>query len=329
MHHRRGTIERLDSWDSIYERYRQFSEERFSKEPEEAGQKDGDTSTLGSGNRGGRPSGNTGGGSLQGGTDDQLPDDATAGDAAGATDPGGNQTGVGGVSGNGAGSGGRGTGGSSGGSGGVQSGDSNADQSGGLGSGGQSQTDTHGSGKTNNEKTKSGNVDGDSGLASDYQTEYNSKSTGFNEGILTPRNMADPLEQFLEELAETVGPIDDYVMKELGYDSVEQMHKGLMGLQVDAVASAIFNIKRRSGIVIADQTGVGKGRQAAAVIRYARRNGLVPVFITVKPNLFTDMNDDLQDIGEEEIRPFIFNDKVGVQSKKRAGRTGSTVPQYD
>jgi hypothetical protein len=80
-----------------------------------------------------------------------------------------------------------------------------------------------------------------------------------------------------------------------------------MGLQVDSVASAIYQIKRGKGVIIADQTGIGKGRQAAAVIRWAAKNGKVPVFVTVKPSLFTDMFGDLHDIGTDSIAPLILN----------------------
>ena len=44
-------------------------------------------------------------------------------------------------------------------------------------------------------------------------------------------------------------------------------------------------------------TGIGKGRVNAAVIRYAIRQGLNPVFVTEKPNLYADMFRDMEDIG--------------------------------
>ena len=63
--------------------------------------------------------------------------------------------------------------------------------------------------------------------------------------------------------------------------------------------------EKEQGIIIADQTGIGKGRQAAAVIRHAVMNDYIPVFFTKKPDLFTDMYRDLKAIGFENIRPFI------------------------
>src|SRR5258706_9405822 len=85
------------------------------------------------------------------------------------------------------------------------------------------------------------------------------------------------------------------------------MHASLMGLQVDSVASAIHQNQQGKGVIISDQTGIGKGRQAAAIIRWADRAGHIPVFLTAKPSLFTDMYGDLHDIGTDDINPFIVN----------------------
>lgn len=51
--------------------------------------------------------------------------------------------------------------------------------------------------------------------------------------------------------------------------------------QIDSVAMAIYNIEMRSqAVIIGDQTGIGKGRQAAAMIRYGMLSGYLPVFFT-------------------------------------------------
>ena len=150
---------------------------------------------------------------------------------------------------------------------------------------------------------------------SEYQVPYPVKSRGFNESVLIPVALKEPTERFLDKLESEVGDIDQYVAEELGYESVDELWKGLMGLQVDGVASAIYNINNGGATIIADQTGVGKGRQAAALIRYAKKIGKIPVFVTVDPNLFTDMWDDLADIGTTDIVPFIVNDKEGIKVK--------------
>lgn len=141
-----------------------------------------------------------------------------------------------------------------------------------------------------------------------FQTTYHPRSSRKDEGVLVPINMAQPLQDALASLEDAVGDIDQFAARELGYRSVDAMHEALMGLQVDSIASAIYQNKMRGkGIIIADQTGIGKGRQAAAMIRWAIREGMTPVFVTVKPSLFTDMMRDLTDIGSKDVKPFLLN----------------------
>jgi len=74
--------------------------------------------------------------------------------------------------------------------------------------------------------------------------------------------------------------------------SIEEKQKGIKCLcdafsaeQVDAIAVAIYNIEQKGqGCIIGDQTGIGKGRIAAGMIRYAVNSGLKPIFLTEKPN---------------------------------------------
>ena len=139
------------------------------------------------------------------------------------------------------------------------------------------------------------------------QADYIPGSDGFNQDVLIPVNMAQRVSNAMSKFIEENGSIDGYVAEKLGYDSIEELHKSFMALQVDAAALAISKIEQGRGIIIADQTGVGKGRQAAAVIRYALQTGKTPVFITQKPNLFSDMYGDLMDIDTQGVNPFIMN----------------------
>ena len=53
-------------------------------------------------------------------------------------------------------------------------------------------------------------------------------------------------------------------------------------------------------------TGIGKGRQAASLIRYAKKQGQVPVYFTKTAGLLSDVYRDLVDIGSPDLRPFVF-----------------------
>ncbi len=106
------------------------------------------------------------------------------------------------------------------------------------------------------------------------------------------------------------GNIDEFVRQRLKFRNKIELCKALSAEQIDAVAMAIYNIEvRKQGMIIGDQTGIGKGRIAAAMIRYAVNQGHQPIFITEKANLFSDLYRDLTAIGSSHLVPFIVNGK--------------------
>lgn len=128
--------------------------------------------------------------------------------------------------------------------------------------------------------------------------------------VYTPDSMDFEIHQAAARIKKAVGSFDVYVREKLGYKSDIALCKSLASEQIDGVAMAIYNIEQKSqGIIIGDQTGIGKGRQAAAMIRYGVEQGLKPIFISEKPNLFSDIYRDLEDIGSSNLKPFIVNRK--------------------
>lgn len=65
-------------------------------------------------------------------------------------------------------------------------------------------------------------------------------------------------------------------------------------------------------MIIGDQTGIGKGRQAAAMVRYGMLAGYFPIFLTDRYTLFSDMYRDCKALGIKDARPLILNQKVSV-----------------
>ncbi len=115
------------------------------------------------------------------------------------------------------------------------------------------------------------------------------------------------MDNILTQIEAENGSIDEYIRKELGYDTIEEAHQALAAEQMDSVAMAIYQMKKGQALIIGDQTGVGKGRQMAALIRWAVMRGEKPVFVTQKADLFSDIYRDLVDIGSGDLVPFIFN----------------------
>lgn len=129
-----------------------------------------------------------------------------------------------------------------------------------------------------------------------------------------PDSMAYETHEALEQIKEAVGgDVDNFVRDRLGYTTKTALCKALSAEQTDAVMMAIYNIEARGqGMIIGDQTGIGKGRVAAAMIRYGCQQGMKPVFLTEKANLFSDIYRDLYAIGSGRLKPFIVN---GRESK--------------
>jgi predicted RNA methylase len=124
-----------------------------------------------------------------------------------------------------------------------------------------------------------------------------------------PDSMSFEIQSALARIkSEIGGSMDNFVRHRLGYATHYSLCQALSAEQIDAVAMAIYNIEARGqGMIIGDQTGIGKGRIAAAMIRYGVKQGLKPVFITEKANLFSDIYRDLSAIGSASFKPFIVN----------------------
>ena len=83
---------------------------------------------------------------------------------------------------------------------------------------------------------------------------------------------------------------------------------------------AIQANKLGKGFIIGDDTGVGKGRAAAAMIVWAKKNGKIPIFVTVSKSMYTAMYEDLINIGHEDIQIGMTNNKAIIQRNICNGR---------
>jgi hypothetical protein len=128
------------------------------------------------------------------------------------------------------------------------------------------------------------------------QVSYSPFSQANAVGTLVPRAMAQSIQESIARVESEVGNVDEYVANALEMDP-ETLRELFSAEQIDALTLSIRNAEAGKGFIIGDQTGVGKGRVVAAMIRFALINGKVPIFVTEKPNLYSDMIRDLDDIG--------------------------------
>ena len=132
-------------------------------------------------------------------------------------------------------------------------------------------------------------------------------------GATIPEQLSEETSHALLKLKEALhGDVSGYVANRLNL-SPEELAMALAQEQVEGVALAIYNIEARSqSVIIGDQTGIGKGRQAAAMIRYGMLAGYLPIFLTDRYTLFSDMYRDCKALGIMNARPLILNQKVSV-----------------
>ena len=128
-----------------------------------------------------------------------------------------------------------------------------------------------------------------------------------------PADQQEAVNKNLEKL----GDADQFLVDELGYNDKDDLYSHLAAEQVDSVALALQQAKKGNAFIVGDQTGIGKGRQAASFIRYAIKNGQIPVYFTQKAHLLSDVYRDVKDVGSPELRPFILG------SQKEAAITDS------
>jgi hypothetical protein len=128
------------------------------------------------------------------------------------------------------------------------------------------------------------------------QVAYEPHSQASSVGTLVPKAMRDAIDESVQRIEDEMGNIDEYVAQAIDMD-IDTLRSNFSAEQIDALALAIRNAEAGKGFIIGDQTGIGKGRVVAAMIKYALVNGKVPIFVTEKPNLYSDMIRDLDDIG--------------------------------
>lgn len=140
------------------------------------------------------------------------------------------------------------------------------------------------------------------GLSTEKVT-YTPKSVNpFTLKAVMPADQQEAVNKNLEKL----GDADQFLVDELGYNDKDDLYSHLAAEQVDSVALALQQAKKGNAFIIGDMTGIGKGRQAASLIRYAKKQGQVPVYFTKTAGLLSDVYRDLVDIGSPELRPFVF-----------------------
>ena len=159
---------------------------------------------------------------------------------------------------------------------------------------------------------------------------YQTASTCIPLGAVVPTKLSFETVEALNVFKMNGIDTAEYVREKLGYPSRIAVCDAFAAEQVDAIALAVTQIEKGKGFILGDAAGIGKGRVASAIQRYAKHINKIPVFITIGPSLFSDIFRDIEDIGSywsdgQLPEPFIFNEDGVIQ--KVVGESVTTLFQ--
>lgn len=160
------------------------------------------------------------------------------------------------------------------------------------------------------------------GLSTEKVTYTPKSGNPFTLKAVMPADQQEAVNKNLEKL----GDADQFLVDELGYNDKDDLYSHLAAEQVDSVALALQQAKKGNAFIIGDMTGIGKGRQAASLIRYAKKQGQVPVYFTKTAGLLSDVYRDLVDIGSPELRPFVFGSAKEANITDSDGKVVFALP---
>lgn len=145
-----------------------------------------------------------------------------------------------------------------------------------------------------------------------HQVPYASASQAGKPRTMVPRELEAPTRQALDRIISNFGDVDDRVAVECGFPK-DSLGDHLSPEQVDAVALAIHAEERDRAFLVADNTGVGKGRALMSLAKRAVLQGRKVLVLTEKDSNLSDLQRDVAHIGAlDVIRPAVMNRDVAL-----------------
>ncbi len=145
-----------------------------------------------------------------------------------------------------------------------------------------------------------------------FQVPYVSASRIGTPRTMVPRNLEGATREAIARVVGRHGEVDAFVADEYGY-TLQELGEIFSPEQVDAMALAVDAEERGRGFLVADETGVGKGRLLAAIMRRNVIKGRNVTFLTEKQ---TNLSDIVRDLRHTRTLPLlkikIVNDGVQI-----------------
>lgn len=122
---------------------------------------------------------------------------------------------------------------------------------------------------------------------------------------MIPKRLEESIHNALLDLQRKYGDVDKLIAKSMGI-SKKDIGNYISAEQVDAVALFMDAFSRKQDAILADETGFGKGRVLASLVKIGLRKGKTVLFLTENSQLFSDFYRDLTDVyGEDDIKNIV------------------------
>ena len=145
------------------------------------------------------------------------------------------------------------------------------------------------------------------GEANKWQVPYRSLTAVGETTKMVPRNLDGAVKRALERVGAAHPDVMGWLGDEFGYTRTE-LEEIFTPEQLDAMALKVHAEERGRGFLLADQTGVGKGRTQAAFMRRDVLKGRRPVYLNVSVSQLDDlMRDIVATRSEDVLKPALLN----------------------
>ena len=159
-----------------------------------------------------------------------------------------------------------------------------------------------------------------------YQSPYVSLSSLGTATTMVPRNLEAATRKAHDNLRLAHPDFDTWICNQLGMTK-ENAATVLSPEQIDAAGMTLHAFERNRAALIGDQTGLGKGRAMAAVMRWAILQGKKVIFVTEKTLGFGEIARDFMDIGAfGDLAPFVMNANVNIRDENADVQPGEEKP---
>lgn len=141
---------------------------------------------------------------------------------------------------------------------------------------------------------------------------YQPISNKINSNAMVSSKIANEITDALLKVKKEYGDLNKWIANLLKISEKELLER-LSPEQIDAISLGVQSLLNKKGLIIADETGFGKGRILASIALIGLLKGKTIIFFTENKQLFSDFYRDILAIyPETKIKPLLLNQMAGI-----------------